>query len=77
MEEKEDKQPEDLSFQQELWNTFVERWKALMEWMKPEKQHSILVNLLKYIYKIPVLLFVLCISPFVLLFLFIIFVALL
>lgn len=75
---KEEKQNlEDLTFQQELWNTFVDRWKALMNWMAPQKKDGILLNIIKYIYKIPVLIFVLCISPFVLIFILIMFVAVL
>lgn len=67
--QKEDDNSKELSFQQELWQAFVERWKALMQWMLPDKKEHIIVSILKYIYKIPVLLFVLLISPFALLFL--------
>lgn len=67
----------ETTFHQELWQTFVDQWKKLMNWMKLNPNEPIILALLRYIYKIPVLLFVLFISPFALLFLVFTFVVLL
>lgn len=67
----------DLSFQEELWQIFVNQWKALMQWMKPNPKEHFILQIIRYIYKIPVLFFVICISPIALFFLFLTFVVLL
>lgn len=76
LESDDKEEEEELSFQGELWQMFVNQWKSLIHWMKPDPKEHFLLQGIRYIYKIPVLFFVICISPIALFFLFLTFVVL-
>lgn len=68
---------EDKSLSQEFLALVLENAKLLLQWFKPNAADSVGLKVLKFVIKLPVMLFILLVSPVLLIILGIIFVILL